>query len=386
MRLGNNLVVGLSAIAGWHGYLWLRLVRGTTRSRALRIGGAVVLAGCGALIPALLLQPKWISVAGQRALQAVTFAWMGVAILTATALSLLELVRLGLFVARKARGKDPPSPERRFAIGRALGGAGAFLGLGAVAVGTAEALDLVIQRARVPLRKLPASLDGLRIVQISDLHFGARIGPDYLREVVARVNALNPDLVAITGDLVDGSVRDQGERIRPLSELRAKYGVFFVTGNHEYYVDPLGWMAYLPELGIRVLRNERVSIGTGADSFDLAGVDDLSAAHYEIGHGHDLATALEGRDPHRELVLLAHQPRSAYEASTLGVGLQLSGHTHGGQLWPVRFILYFEQPFVDGLHKLRDTWVYVSRGTGYWGPAMRVGAPPEISEITLVRA
>jgi hypothetical protein len=157
-----------------------------------------------------------------------------------------------------------------------------------------------------------------------------------------------------------------------------------VTGNHEYYWNAGSWIPFLVALGVRVLRNERVSIGAPGASFDLAGVDDLSAAAWGKGFGHDLPRALEGRDPTRELVLLAHQPASIHEAARHGVGLQLSGHTHGGQIWPVRLLLHFTQPFIDGLHRVQDTWIYVSRGTGYWGPTLRLGARPEITEITLV--
>jgi predicted MPP superfamily phosphohydrolase len=242
----------------------------------------------------------------------------------------------------------------------------------------------MVARVRVPLAKLPASMSGTRIVQISDLHFGGATGPAYLAHVVAMVNALEPDLVAITGDLLDGTVAGLGPLLGPLGELRARYGVYFVTGNHEYYWGANEWIAHLPSLGLRVLDNERVSIGGPEGSFDLAGVSDpLSVDH---GGSHDIPRALAGRDPSRPVVLLAHQPSGLYEASQLGVSLQLSGHTHGGQLYPLRYVLMLDQPFVDGLHRLRDTWIYVTRGAGYWGPPMRLGAPPEVAEITLVSA
>jgi uncharacterized protein len=196
------------------------------------------------------------------------------------------------------------------------------------------------------------------------------------------VNALDPDVVAITGDLVDGSVAELREHVAPLRDLRARYGVFFCTGNHEYYSGANEWVAELGTLGVKVLRNERVTIGEGEDVLDIAGVDDFNAPK----KGHDLKTAMHGRDPSREVVLLAHQPRSVFEAAEHDIGLQLSGHTHGGQIFPWNYLVRLQQPFVVGLHKLRDTWVYVHRGTGYWGPPMRVGIKPEIAQITLVRA
>jgi hypothetical protein len=176
------------------------------------------------------------------------------------------------------------------------------------------------------------------------------------------------------------------EHVAPLGDLRAKHGVFFVTGNHEYYSGADEWIAELTTLGIRVLRNERISIGHGDASFDLAGIDDYRAKGFGGDHGPDLARAVAERDPSRELVLLAHQPKHAFEAAEHGVGLQLSGHTHGGQIWPWGYMVKLDQTFVAGLDRLKETQIYTSCGTGYWGPPMRVGAPPEITLLTLRRA
>jgi predicted MPP superfamily phosphohydrolase len=159
--------------------------------------------------------------------------------------------------------------------------------------------------------------------------------------------------------------------------------VYFVTGNHEYYSGAAPWCEELARLGIKVLRNERVIIGDAEASFDLAGIDDAHARDFGDGHGADLARAVHGRDPARELVLLAHQPRAVFEAVVHGVGLQLSGHTHGGQIWPWNWLVRLQQPVVAGLARFGDTQVYVSRGTGYWGPPMRLGAPAEITRVTL---
>jgi hypothetical protein len=199
--------------------------------------------------------------------------------------------------------------------------------------------------------------------------------------MVDAVNALNPDIVAITGDLVDGSVRKLKEHVAPLEQLKSRYGSYFVTGNHEYYSGADPWCQELSDLGIRVLRNERVSIGDGEASFDLAGIDDHEARRF--GRPPDLARAVAGRDPNRELILLAHQPRAGFEADKHGVGLQLSGHTHGGQIWPWTYLVYLQQPIVAGLSRIGRTQVYVSRGTGYWGPPLRLYAPPEITKIVL---
>ncbi len=197
-------------------------------------------------------------------------------------------------------------------------------------------------------------------------------------------NSLAPDLVAITGDLVDGTVGQLAAAIEPLARLKAPHGVYFVTGNHEYFSGAEAWLKELNRLGIRVLRNERVSIGNGTVGFDLAGVDDRSAVHYGgLPPEEALGRALLDRDPGRELVLLAHQPRTLLDAAPFGIGLQLSGHTHGGQMWPFNFVVELQQPFVAGLHRRGGSQIYVSRGTGYWGPPMRLGAPAEITEIRL---
>jgi predicted MPP superfamily phosphohydrolase len=189
----------------------------------------------------------------------------------------------------------------------------------------------------VPLTRLPRDLDGLSIVQLTDVHIGPSLGADFARQIVAECNRLEPDVVVITGDLVDAPVARIGAAVKEFGQLRSKYGTYFVTGNHEYYSGVDEWCRALESFGIRVLRNERVSIGDGAASFDLAGIDDLQGRSF-AGHGPDLRKALLGRDVTRELVLLAHQPRVVNDAEANGVGLQLSGHTHGGQLWPFSWL------------------------------------------------
>jgi hypothetical protein len=368
-------------VAAVHVYLWRRLVRAVGLPPPWQRRAGAALAALGILAAFAAIRPIWVDARVTSALCVVGFPWLAVSSLTAAALALTELPR---WLLRSSTGPAGADAGRRHTLERLCGGAAAAAGVGTAIAGAREATDLVIERVRVPLRRLPPELSGLRIVQISDLHFGAAVGPDYLDRVFAEVTALAPDLVAITGDLIDGDVADLRRPLQRLHRLPTRYGVFFVTGNHEYYWNAGSWIPFLVALGVRVLRNERVSIGAPGASFDLAGVDDLSAAAWGKGFGHDLPRALEGRDPTRELVLLAHQPASIHEAARHGVGLQLSGHTHGGQIWPVRLLLHFTQPFIDGLHRVQDTWIYVSRGTGYWGPTLRLGARPEITEITLV--
>jgi predicted MPP superfamily phosphohydrolase len=203
-----------------------------------------------------------------------------------------------------------------------------------------------------------------------------------VERVVREANALSPDMIVITGDLVDGTVEQLAALVEPLRDLQARDGVYFVTGNHEYYSGADAWIAHLKMLGIRVLRNERVEIRGGL--FDLAGVDDASSGRMLPHHGQDVARALEGRDPARAVVLLAHQPKALKHAVAGDVDLQISGHVHGGQMVPFNWLARLDQPFVQGLHRVERTWLYVSTGTGYWGPPMRVGPAAEVTHIELV--
>lgn len=246
-------------------------------------------------------------------------------------------------------------------------------------VGLVQARRPRVVHVPVPIRDLPADLAGLRIVQISDLHVGSTIRRPFVEAVVDAVNALAPDLVAVTGDVADGFVLELRDHVAPLAGLRAPLGSFFVTGNHEYYWDPRGWTQELERLGLSVLSNEHRLLTRGSGRLLLAGVTDLSAAP-------DPYAAIAGAPRSDVRVLLAHQPRSAYDARAAGFDLQLSGHTHGGQFFPFNLLVRLFQPFVAGLHRLEEMWLYVSRGTGYWGPPLRLWAPSEITLIELTAA
>jgi hypothetical protein len=238
----------------------------------------------------------------------------------------------------------------------------------------------------VPVVDLPPALDGFRIAQISDVHVGPTIKRPYVEAVVEAVNKLDADLVAITGDLVDGSVRDLAEHVAPLAGLRSREGSFFVTGNHEYYSGAAAWVGELRRLGITVLMNEHVVLRRGDAAIVVAGVTDFNAGHFDRAEASDPKRALAGSPPAALRLLLAHQPRSAEAAEAAGFDLQLSGHTHGGQFLPWNFLVRLQQPFTAGLKRWRRMWVYTSRGTGYWGPPKRFGAPSEITLLRLVPA
>ena len=248
----------------------------------------------------------------------------------------------------------------------------------------------VVRRVDVPIKGLPAAWHGFTVAQISDVHVGPTIGHGYLQRIVNKVNALQADMVAITGDLVDGGVSELAAQVAPLAELSSRHGTFFVTGNHEYYSGAHAWIVELRRLGLTVLMNEHVVLtspsvpGQVSAQLVLAGVTDYSAGHFDAAHRSNPAAALIGAPLDAVRLLLAHQPRSALAAAQAGFDLQLSGHTHGGQFYPWNLLVRLQQPFTAGLHKLQDLWVYTSRGTGYWGPPKRFGAPSEITLLRLV--
>ena len=244
-----------------------------------------------------------------------------------------------------------------------------------------------IAQVDVQLADLPPALEGFSIAQVSDVHVGPTIRRPFVEAIVDAVNALHADMVAITGDLVDGSVAELAPHVAPLAELRSREGTFFVTGNHEYYSGASAWVRELRRLGIRVLENEHVLLQRGDATIVLGGVTDFSAGHFDPSRESDARAAIAGSPPDAALrILLAHQPRSAAAAEAAGFDLQLSGHTHGGQFFPWNFLVRLQQPFTAGLHRWRRMWVYTSRGTGYWGPPKRFGAPSEITLIRLLRA
>ncbi|MFD8956746.1 metallophosphoesterase [Streptomyces anulatus] len=271
-----------------------------------------------------------------------------------------------------------PGPSRRLFVSRVVGGAAAAAGLATVGYGTYGVLrGPSVRRITVPLAKLPRAAHGFRIAVVSDIHIGPILGRAHTRRIVDTINATSPDLVAVVGDLVDGSVADLGSAAEPLSALRARHGSFFVTGNHEYFSGAGQWVDHVRELGLHPLENARVEI----EGFDLAGVNDIAGE--TEGQGPDFGRALGDRDRSRAAVLLAHQPVVIHDAVEHGVDLQLSGHTHGGQLWPGNFLAELANPTVAGLERYGDTQLFVSRGAGAWGPPVRVGAPSDITVVEL---
>jgi uncharacterized protein len=371
-----SLALGLE-----HIYIFVRLshylnLSGTTQRSIGLIIFVLAIATLTAL-PAM----RYLSREAAEPVLAFTFTWMGIAFLLMVVLLVTDLLWL---LYNLSPAELPHDPERRIFIHSVFG----YAALGAAGLLSGYSVwgalrPVAVKPLSITLNRLPKALDGLRIVQITDLHIGAMINRRWLQGIVDKVNALKPDLIAITGDLIDGTVQDLKDQVEPIAGLKARLGVYYITGNHEYYFGVEDWCAHVASLGLRVLRNERVTItGPKGETFDLAGVDDWAANRFP-GEAANLSKALKGRDPKKPLILLAHQPAAIDEASQHGVDLQLSGHTHGGQIWPFSYLVYLQQPYIKGLHNHRDTQIYVSEGTGFWGPPMRLGTSAEITHITL---
>ena len=371
------LAVFLSIAVGAHLYLAHRLALAPSWPGGIQAGLLGVL-GLGFVA---LLTQAFVSRRSGRALTALAwtaYTWLGLAFLLLVSAGASDFA-LGLLGMAAPAGATTGTDVAR-AQALVVGVVGLSMAGAALRRGLAPPQ---LRRVAVPLARWPRALDGFRIVQLSDVHLGPLLDRRFAAALTERVNALAPDLVVVTGDLVDGGVGRIGAEAEPLGALRARHGVFFVTGNHDYYSGADDWVARMTGLGWRALRNERVAIERDGAAFDLAGVDDHHGALVEPGGGEDLEKALAGRDPARPVVLLAHDPATFRRALRCGVDLQLSGHTHGGQIWPFRWAVRLTVPWIAGLYREGASAVYVSCGTGFWGPPMRLGAPAEITELVI---
>ncbi|MEH0635929.1 metallophosphoesterase [Streptomyces bottropensis] len=428
----------LSAFGALHWYAWRRLVRDTTRGSGLarRVGTVVFVVGPVLMFAGFAAErahaPFWL----QQTLTWPGFMWLALSLYLLLALLAGELVRplVSRLVARRApapapepdqesvvrepepqpvpagaqpaeatdtgqpatpaapAATDPPAPpasttaaapaapadpSRRLFVSRLVGGAVAAAAVGTVGYGTYGVVrGPKLKRVTVPLAKLPRAAHGFRIAVVSDIHLSPMLGRGFAQKVVDTINSTQPDLIAVVGDLVDGDVDDLGPAAAPLAGLKARHGSYFVTGNHEYISGAEQWVEEVRRLGLTPLENARREL----PYLDLAGVNDIAGE--DEGQGPDFAKALGDRDTARAVVLMAHQPVQIHDAVDHGVDLQLSGHTHGGQMWPMTYVAQAANPTLAGLERYGDTQLYVSRGAGAWGPPVRVGAP---SDITLVQ-
>lgn len=373
----------LSLAIGLHVYLYRRLIRDVTPQRKVRLGA---MSAFGAIAATSIFGFARFRTAEPSALTALLPMWFGFMIYVSLALIVVDLVRWAL---EKRAAPQPVSPERRLFLSRAVATTGVIAGSGLASFGAFRAFAPArITEVPLKLAKLPRALDGFTIVQLSDVHIGPVLQRRFLDELVGRANSAKPDLVVITGDLVDGKPRYIGSSVEALNGLKSRYGTYFVTGNHDYYSGAEEWAAVLQGWGINVLRNRRVEVGDAGGSFDLIGVDDWGHSGPGIKDGdYDLQAALAGRSPDRASVLLAHQPAGFDEVANLGLDLQLSGHTHGGQTFPgttVASLIWGDRS--AGLSKTKDSHLFVSRGCGFVGPPTRLGSPPEVVKVILTAA
>jgi uncharacterized protein len=370
LAIALALTVVSAVILGWHWYLLDRLVLAPAWPAPVReLGTVVVVLGALSLVlvpvAERVLRPpvsRWVGWPGSL--------WLGFAFVALTLVALSDIAVL--FTSADAS-------VLRWRAGLVLAGSAVL-----VLVGMRAAFDPVIQRVAVAIDRWPVALDGFKIVQISDVHIGPILGRSFAAEIVRKIDTLDADLVVVTGDLVDGSVEQLRDEVEPFAALKARHGVAFVTGNHDYYSKADPWCARVEELGMEVLRNRWRWIEVDGARFALAGVDD-HRGDMLMGGGSDLGRALAGIPEDAPVVLLAHDPTTFVAAAKTNIDLQLSGHTHGGQIWPFAALVRAAVPFLAGLYRRGRAQLYVSRGTGFWGPPMRIGARGEITEITIVR-
>ncbi len=379
-------------LVGSHYYVYRRLIKSSALPRKIHRVLTIVLLVLAGLIPGVFIASRIVSRQALGSISLLAYFWLGTLFYLMILLLCWDAARLAAWMAkktmirRKADSEEPQDPGRRLFIRR--------VGAGACLLGSAAMTGVGIKGAFAPaltpeipvrLKKLPPALSGFRLALLSDLHIGPVLGEEFLRTVVEKTNSLKPDLIAITGDVVDMPVDKLSDQIAILKDLHAPHGVFFTTGNHEFFFGAAQWIKFIRTLGIRVLANELVTIGDkdGAN-FELAGIHDFSGGWFDPALAPDASKAMAQHDPEKELLLMAHQPKQIQAAVSHKAGLQLSGHTHGGQIWPFGLLTQLDQPYLSGLHRHdEDTQIFVTRGVGFWGPPMRVGAPAEIPILIL---
>ncbi|WP_417911333.1 metallophosphoesterase [Candidatus Electronema sp. PJ] len=378
-------VMLLLILAFMHFYLWKRLVKDPgLLGKQKKIGTGLII---------VLFFLPWLAkfLARELAFSQIfpllwlAYLWLGLITLFFFLFLFTDCLKILCFLLRcllpGQRKRVNPAQKQRQARAFALFSVLLVGGLAGVGIKQA-AKQPVVQRFPVKLANLPAAFQGFKIVQISDIHMGELTSVHKLAKIVQQVNLLQPDLVAITGDLVDNKSKLLPDGLAPLRQLKAKEGVFFVTGNHEYYSGIEDWLPEIEKQGVRILRNERIELQRGTETLVIAGVNDHRAGRFGKKEAPDYAKALGGL-VNKKIILLAHQPLAIKEVAPYGVDLMISGHTHGGQIWPFSYLVHLKQPYLKGFYQEQNTLLFVSQGTACWGPPLRIGTQNEIIELTL---
>ncbi len=369
-----------------HYYLWLRLIRDTGLSGLYKDIGTYSLLAFTLSFPIALLADRILPLKYSFPLLWLSYFWLGVMMLLFFLLFSIDMIKIVIYIFQKLTmaGEEIANPERREFVSGLIASAASTIVLISSGIGVKNYYsNAVVKKFNVSLKGLPEALRGFKIVQISDLHLGQMMTKKILEQIVDQVNSLKPDLIAITGDLADGSTAKLLNEANPLKNLKAEKGIYFVTGNHEYYSGVENWTLAIDKMGIKVLNNENIKIRREDDYFYLAGVTDHEGKNFGQEHASDFKKALSGLENGKKKILLAHQPIAVQKASEYGTDLVLAGHTHGGQIWPFNYFVYLQQPYLKGFYDYNGTKLYVNQGTGCWGPPVRLGSKNEITQIIL---
>ncbi len=369
-----------------HYYLWLRLIRDTGLSGLYKDIGTYSLIAFTLSFPIALLADRILPLKYSFPLLWLSYLWIGAMMLLFFLLFSIDMIKIVIYIFQKLTmaGEEIANPERREFVSGLIASAASTIVLISSGIGVKNYYsNAVVKKFNVSLKGLPEALKGFKIVQISDLHLGQMMTKTTLEQIVDQVNSLKPDLIAITGDLADGSTAKLLNEANPLKNLKAKKGIYFVTGNHEYYSGVENWTLAINKMGIKVLNNENIKIRREDDYFYLAGVTDHEGKNFGREHASDFKKALSGLENGKKKILLAHQPIAVQKASEYGTDLVLAGHTHGGQIWPFNYLVYLQQPYLKGFYDYNGTKLYVNQGTGCWGPPVRLGSKNEITQIIL---
>ena len=369
-----------------HYYLWLRLIRDTGLSGLYKNIGTYSLIAFTLSFPIALLADRILPLKYSFPLLWLSYFWIGVMMLLFLLLFSIDMIKIVIYIFQKLTmaGEEIANPERREFVSGLIASAASTIVLISSGIGVKNYYsNAVVKKFNVSLKGLPEALKGFKIVQISDLHLGQMMTKKILEQIVDQVNRLKPDLIAITGDLADGSTAKLLSEANPLKNLKAEKGIYFVTGNHEYYSGVENWTLAIDQMGIKVLNNKNIKIRREDDYFYLAGVTDHEGKNFGREHASDFKKALSGLENGKKKILLAHQPIAVKKASEYGTDLVLAGHTHGGQIWPFNYFVYLQQPYLKGFYDYNGTKLYVNQGTGCWGPPVRLGSKNEITQIIL---